>query len=108
MACYELESADTWHSDAWQKWLKEPTEWSKRMSPSVIGTAYIRNMGDAVQMDKAGILEIADLFIINKADFAGESKLKRELLDIASGREIYETIATQGQGIVELLDALLG
>ncbi len=68
----------------------------------------VPGMGDAVQMDKAGILEIADLFVINKADFAGETKLKRELLDIASGREIYETIATQGQGIVELLDALFG
>ncbi len=68
----------------------------------------VPGMGDAVQMEKAGILEIADLFVINKADFAGENKLKRELLDIASGREIYETIATQGQGIVELLDALLG
>jgi len=66
----------------------------------------VPGMGDAVQMDKAGILEIADAFIINKADFAGESKLKRELLDIAAGRPIHETIATQGKGVVELLDAL--
>ncbi len=66
----------------------------------------VPGMGDAVQMDKAGILEIADLFVINKADFAGESKLKRELLDIAAGRPILETIATQGKGIVELHDAL--
>jgi LAO/AO transport system ATPase len=66
----------------------------------------VPGMGDAVQMDKAGILEIADLFVINKADFAGENKLKRELLDIASGRPIYETIATQGKGAVELLDGL--
>ena len=65
-------------------------------------------MGDAVQAVKAGILEIADVFVVNKADFAGEAKLVRELLDIASGRKIYETIATQGQGVVELLDALLG
>ena len=66
----------------------------------------VPGMGDSVQMDKAGILEIADLFVINKADFAGENKLKRELLDIAVGRSIFETIATQGKGIVELLDAL--
>jgi len=38
----------------------------------------VPGMGDSVQMDKAGILEIADLFVINKADFAGESKLKRD------------------------------
>jgi methylmalonyl-CoA mutase cobalamin-binding domain/chain len=67
----------------------------------------VPGMGDAVQMDKAGILEIADLFVINKADFAGEHKLKRELLDIAGGRAIFETIATQGQGVVELLEGLL-
>jgi LAO/AO transport system kinase len=67
----------------------------------------VPGMGDAVQMDKAGILEIASVFVINKADFAGESKLKRELLDIAGGRRIYETIATQGKGVVELLEGLL-
>ncbi|MCA9290706.1 MAG: cobalamin-dependent protein [Phycisphaerales bacterium] len=67
----------------------------------------VPGMGDAVQMDKAGILEIADVFVVNKADFAGESKLVRELLDIAGGRAIYETIATQGKGVVELLEGLL-
>ncbi len=66
----------------------------------------VPGMGDAVQMDKAGILEIADLFVVNKADFPQESKLVRELRDVAADRAIYETIATQGRGIVELLDAL--
>lgn len=66
----------------------------------------VPGMGDSVQMDKAGILEIADLFVVNKADFAGESKLVRELMDVAGGRPIHETIATQGKGVVELLDAL--
>lgn len=66
----------------------------------------VPGMGDAVQMDKAGILEIADCFVVNKADHAGEAKLVRELLDIAGGRAIHETVATQGRGVVELLDAL--
>jgi LAO/AO transport system ATPase len=66
----------------------------------------VPGMGDSVQMDKAGILEIADIFVANKADHAGEAKLVRELLDIASGRPILETIATQGKGVVELLEAL--
>jgi LAO/AO transport system kinase len=66
----------------------------------------VPGMGDSVQMDKAGILEIADLFIANKADHAGEAKLVRELLDIASGRPIFETVATEGRGIVELYEAL--
>jgi methylmalonyl-CoA mutase cobalamin-binding domain/chain len=67
----------------------------------------VPGMGDSVQMDKAGFLEIADLFVANKADHAGEAKLVRELLDIAAGRPILETIATEGKGVVELLDALL-
>lgn len=67
----------------------------------------VPGMGDAVQMDKAGILEIADTFIVNKADYDGESALVRELLDIASGRKIFETVATQGKGVVELLNYLL-
>ncbi len=66
----------------------------------------VPGMGDSVQMDKAGILEIADTFVVNKADFAGEAKLVRELLDIATGRPIFETIATKGQGIIELVDHL--
>jgi LAO/AO transport system kinase len=63
----------------------------------------VPGMGDSVQMDKAGILEIADTFVVNKADFAGEAKLVRELLDIATGRPIFETVATRGQGIDELV-----
>jgi methylmalonyl-CoA mutase cobalamin-binding domain/chain len=65
-------------------------------------------MGDAVQMDKAGILEIADLFVCNKADFPGEHELVRDLRDIAGRRPIIETVATRGQGIAELMGALLG
>lgn len=64
-------------------------------------------MGDAVQMDKAGILEIADLFVCNKADHPGEHELVRDLRDIAGKRAIYETVATHAKGVPELLDALL-
>lgn len=63
-------------------------------------------MGDAVQMDKAGILEIADLFVCNKADHPGENELVRDLRDVAGKRPILETVATHGKGIAELLDAL--
>jgi len=66
----------------------------------------VPGMGDAVQMDKAGILEIADTFVVNKADFDGEARLVRELLDIATGRPIYETIATRGQGVADLVQEL--
>ncbi len=65
-------------------------------------------MGDAVQMDKAGILEIADLFVCNKADHPGENELVRDLRDVAGRRPILETVATRGQGISELLAKLVG
>lgn len=65
-------------------------------------------MGDAVQMDKAGILEIADVFVANKADHPGENELIRDLRDIAGRRPILETVATRSQGIPELLATLMG
>jgi methylmalonyl-CoA mutase cobalamin-binding domain/chain len=65
-------------------------------------------MGDAVQMDKAGILEIADVFVCNKADFPGQNELVRNLRDVAGRRPVLETVATMGTGVPELLDALLG
>jgi len=65
-------------------------------------------MGDAVQMDKAGILEIADLFVCNKADHPGENELVRDLRDVAGRRPVLETVATHGAGVPELLDTLLG
>jgi methylmalonyl-CoA mutase cobalamin-binding domain/chain len=64
-------------------------------------------MGDSVQMDKAGILEIADVFVCNKADFPGQNELVRNLRDIAGRRPILETVATMGQGVPQLLDSLL-
>ena len=66
----------------------------------------VPGMGDSVQTDKAGILEIADVFVVNKADWPGEHTLVRELKEITPRRPIFETIATQGKGIVELLDGL--
>ncbi|MBA4119498.1 MAG: hypothetical protein C0513_02185 [Isosphaera sp.] len=60
-------------------------------------------MGDAVQMDKAGILEIADVFVCNKADYPGQHELVRNLREIAGRRPIFETVATMGTGIPELL-----
>ncbi len=67
----------------------------------------VPGMGDAVQMDKAGILEIADLFVCNKADHQGQNELMRDLREIAGRRGVIETVATHGAGITELYDALL-
>jgi LAO/AO transport system kinase len=73
-------------------------------------------MGDDVQAIKAGILEIADVFVINKADQAGAEKLERELRSSltlgarADGWEppVVKTIASEGKGISELFEAAEG
>ncbi len=63
-------------------------------------------MGDSVQMDKAGILEIADVFVCNKADYPGQNELVRNLREAAGRRPIIETVATMGTGIAELLELI--
>jgi LAO/AO transport system ATPase len=68
----------------------------------------VPGMGDQIQMDKAGILEIADLFVVNKADYPQESRLVRQLKEISGERSIHETVATLGKGVVPLLDELFG
>ena len=70
------------------------------------GMVRTPGMGDAVRREKAGILEIADGLVCNKADHPGENELVRDLRDISGSRPVFETIATHGQGIGELLDGL--
>lgn len=69
--------------------------------------------GDAVQAEKAGILEVADLFVINKADREGAGATRRDLEHmLAMGPAtpwrppIVDTVATEGRGVVELYDAI--
>ncbi len=67
--------------------------------------------GDDVQTLKAGIMEIAQVFAINKADLPGTEKLEKDLkttLALAQGwiPEIIPTIANDGKGIDELLAAI--
>lgn len=70
----------------------------------------IPGMGDDIQAMKAGLMEIADLFVINKADQDGVQRLKSQLdyLNMLSGLEIpiIETIATDGTGIQQLVNAI--
>lgn len=44
LACYELSEHQAYFSDIWRGHLKNPTDWSKRMSPSVVATNYINNL----------------------------------------------------------------
>ncbi|MGO8870289.1 MAG: methylmalonyl Co-A mutase-associated GTPase MeaB [Acidimicrobiales bacterium] len=65
--------------------------------------------GDAIQANKAGLLEIADLFVINKADRPGARETRRDLdlmLDLTELGDwrppIVDTIASTGEGVEEL------
>jgi LAO/AO transport system kinase len=69
--------------------------------------------GDAVQANKAGLLEIADLFVVNKADRDGAAETVRDLefmLDLSLASDwrppIVKTVASRGEGIDELWEAV--
>ncbi|SDT38320.1 methylmalonyl Co-A mutase-associated GTPase MeaB [Microlunatus soli] len=72
-------------------------------------------MGDGIQAAKAGVLEIGDIFVVNKADRDGSQALIREIRTMISladrGPEewrppIVRTVASAGEGIDELIGAL--
>jgi LAO/AO transport system kinase len=74
----------------------------------------VPGLGDDIQTFKAGVMEIADLYVINKADRPGADRVEQEvtaMLSLASRPDgwrppIIKTIATTGQGIAELTEAL--
>jgi LAO/AO transport system kinase len=72
--------------------------------------------GDAVQANKAGLLEIADVFVINKADRDGVEGTRRdlqtmlELTEFAEGEwqpSVTSTVATTKAGVTDVIDAVL-
>jgi LAO/AO transport system kinase len=68
--------------------------------------------GDAVQAAKAGLLEIADIYVVNKADRPGAKDTVRELKNMIAMSEapwkppIVETVAIKNEGIDELWDGI--
>jgi len=74
----------------------------------------VPGMGDDVQAIKAGIMEIADVFVINKSDQPGADRLEREIKAIQSLSTrkdgwvppVVSTVAADGQGIAETLAAV--
>ncbi len=76
----------------------------------------VPGMGDDVQTIKAGIMEIADIFVINKSDREGAERVEREiramqtLATLADGwtPPIVKTVAPEGTGIPELAGAIAG
>ncbi len=74
----------------------------------------VPGMGDDVQTIKAGIMEIADIFVINKSDRDGAEHVEKEiraLQSLATRRDgwtppVVKTVASQGTGIEELAKAI--
>ena len=69
--------------------------------------------GDAVQTAKAGLMEIADVFVVNKADRPGARDTVREIrqmLDMSDAEykpEVVQTVSTKGEGFDELWAAII-
>ena len=76
----------------------------------------VPGMGDDVQTIKAGIMEIADIFVINKSDREGAERVEREIRamqTLASRHDawtppIVKTVASEGKGITELAATIAG
>ncbi len=74
----------------------------------------VPGMGDDVQTIKAGIMEIADVFVINKSDREGAERVEREIRAMQSlamrsdnwTPPIVKTVASDGTGIPEVLQAI--
>ena len=71
-------------------------------------------MGDEIQALKAGILEIGDIFVVNKSDKEGADQLVKELESVAEYKAmeqewkppVHTTIATDGQGIEDVVNSI--
>jgi len=74
----------------------------------------VPGMGDDVQALKAGIMEIGDIFVINKCDRPGVDKMERAVLAVLSLAHrpdgwqppVLRTVATEGRGIDELVESI--
>jgi len=74
----------------------------------------VPGMGDDVQTIKAGIMEIADIFVINKSDHDGAERVEREIRALQSlavrhdgwTPPIVKTVASEGGGVKELAAAI--
>jgi LAO/AO transport system kinase len=75
----------------------------------------VPGMGDDVQTIKAGIMEIADIFVINKSDRDGAENVEKEIRAMQSlamrkdgwTPPIVKTVASEGAGIAELAEAIV-
>ncbi len=65
--------------------------------------------GDSIQAIKAGLTEIGDIYVVNKADLEGAEKLYYDIKDLIidkGDKMLFKTIALEGKGIMELVDGI--
>ncbi|WP_205687675.1 methylmalonyl Co-A mutase-associated GTPase MeaB [Clostridiisalibacter paucivorans] len=74
----------------------------------------VPGLGDDIQAIKAGVMEIGDLFVINKSDLDGASRTMMEIemmLNMSQNKDeippVLKVVATQNKGIEELLDTII-
>ncbi len=77
----------------------------------IVLVILIPGAGDEIQAFKAGIMEIADIFVLNKADSPGTEKTEKQLqamLDLGFEGEtmppVFKTVATEGEGVEHLVN----
>jgi LAO/AO transport system kinase len=79
----------------------------------IILVVLIPGTGDEIQVFKAGIMEIADIFVLNKADSPHAERTEKQLkamLDLGLGGKappsVINTVATEGKGVDKLIDGI--
>jgi LAO/AO transport system kinase len=70
----------------------------------IVVAVVVPGLGDEVQAMKAGLLEVADLVVVNKGDREGADRTLTELRDWVP--TVLRTVAVKGEGIPELLEAI--
>lgn len=91
---------------------QDEVEIARRADVTVL--LLVPGMGDDVQTFKAGVMEIADIFAVNKSDRPGADRVEQELtamLSLALREDawrppIVKTVATRGEGVRDLREAL--
>jgi LAO/AO transport system kinase len=83
-----------------------------------VAVVLVPGMGDSIQSLKAGLLEIASIYVLNKADREGIERLESEVQEmlglsaVVSGGKaapsVVKTVATEGDGVAELLRMIEG
>ena len=86
------------------------TEWEVMNVADIVTLVLVPESGDKIQLIKSGLMEIANIFIVNKSDRPGAGLLKTEILKNAQNNDsqkVFSTIGIKNQGIKPIFDYFL-